>query len=303
MKRDLFRRYAWLVNTIRHAKKIPFEGITEQWLHSSLNDDRSELALRTFHNHRLAIENLFGIRITCDRSDRNQYYIADYPESNAVRLKIWMLHKLSFSGLDEQPDSMTNRILLDGHPEETNGLMELIEAMEERHIVTLAYSIPTDNKTQLRVEPYCVRFCRGAWYLLGMDADTGVMHPFLLDRILYVRQTDRHFSFPHNFNPEEFLRPFFAMDITQTSAPVTIGVKIGGRTRDKVRTLPLHDSQKEVMVHEGFSLFEFYLVPGEEFQSAIAGQSTDSEVIYPEWLRLEITSKVSRMAEKYASKP
>jgi predicted DNA-binding transcriptional regulator YafY len=303
MKRDLFRRYAWLVDTIRHAKKIPFEGITEQWLHSPLNDDHSELALRTFHNHRLAIENLFGIRITCDRSDRNQYYIADYPDNNAVRLKIWMLHQLSFPSPDDNPRAVARRILLDRHPENTHGLMELIDAMEARRTVAITYSIPTDSKSTLNVEPYCLRFCHGSWYLLGKDTDTGVLHPFWLDRVLYVRRTDRAFTYPADFRPKEFLQKYFAMDITEKSEPVTIGVKIGGRTRDKVRTLPMHETQKEVMVHDGFSLFEFNLIPGEEFKAAILSQATDSEVVYPAWLRDEITSQVSRMAEKYAGNP
>ena len=74
MKRDLFRRYVWLVDVIRHAKSITYEEISELWKESPLNTDQSPLALRTFHNHRDAIAQLFGIRIHCNRSD-HEYYI------------------------------------------------------------------------------------------------------------------------------------------------------------------------------------------------------------------------------------
>lgn len=300
MKRDLFRRYVWLIETIRHAKKIQFEEITERWLASPLNSDHSQLALRTFHNHRHAIESLFGIHISCDRSDKNRYFISGLPTGNVTKLKVWMLQKLSFSNLDDDIEPVKHRVILDDLPEEKYGLMTIIEAIQDNKVVTLYCSIPTsDNKTTLDLAPYCLRFWRGEWYLLGKDVETDMLHAFSFDRIIEVNLTDKKFTYPRDFRPEIFFRDYYGMDVKNGRLPEVVRLKISGRTRDEIRTLPLHDSQKEVMTNNDFSLFEFFVVPSEKFQTTILSQGTDTEVLHPESLRNEIAGKVTALARQY----
>ena len=69
------KRYFWLVDTIYRHAPISFKEIAQRWEQSSLYD-KKKLAIRTFHNHREAIEELFHIRIVCDERT-NKYYIAD----------------------------------------------------------------------------------------------------------------------------------------------------------------------------------------------------------------------------------
>lgn len=301
MKRDLFRRYVWLIDTVRHAKKIQFEDIAERWLNTPMNADHSQLALRTFHNHRHAIENLFGIRISCDRGDNNRYYIADWPKGNATKLKVWMLQKLSFSGLDEDTDPVKHRIILDLPPEEKYGLTTIIEAIQKNRVIRLVCAIPTpDNKTSLLIAPYCLRYWRGQWFILGKDIETDLLHAFNFDRVLDISFSDKYFEFPRDFSPEIFFRDFFGMDVNDKKLPEVVRLKIGGRTRDEVRTFPLHDSQKEIMTQQDYSIFELYLVPSEKFQTTILSHGTDTEVVYPESLRQKIGEQIRDMAERYA---
>lgn len=301
MKRDLFRRYVWLIETIRHAKKIQFEEITERWMASPLNTDRSQLALRTFHNHRHAIESLFGIHISCDRSDKNRYFIAGFPSRNATKLKVWMLQKLSFSDLDNDIEPVKNRVILDDLPEEKYGIHTIIEAIQANKVIEIFCTIPTpDNKTSLLLAPYCLRFWRGEWYILGKDIQSGLLQAFSFDRLIEIKATDKTFTYPRDFKPEIFFRDFYGMDVHDKKIPEVVRLKISGRTRDEVRTLPLHDSQKEVMTNSDFSFFEYFLVPSEKFQTTILSHGTDTEVIQPESLRNEIADKVAALAKRYA---
>lgn len=302
MKRDLFRRYVWLIDTVRHARKIQFEEITERWMESPLNADRSQLALRTFHNHRHAIESLFGIRIICDRADRNRYYIADWPDQNATKLKMWMLQKLSFSDLDEDTEPVKHRVILDLPPEEKYGLPNIIDAIQRNRVVRLTCSIPTsDNKTSLLLAPYCIRFWRSQWFVFGKDIQTDMLHAFDLERVVDISVTDSSFEYPRDFNPEVFFRDFFGMDVDAGKMPELVRLRISGRTRDMARTLPLHESQKEVMVNTDFSVFEYFLVPSEEFQNTILSHGTDTEVLAPESLRKSVAEKVLALAQRYNS--
>ena len=72
---NLFNRYVWLVDTIYRRGRITFEEINERWMRSQLNETGDEIPLRTFHNHRKAIEQMFDINIECDKRDGYVYYI------------------------------------------------------------------------------------------------------------------------------------------------------------------------------------------------------------------------------------
>ena len=74
MTKDLFDKYIWLVDTIYRAGKITFEEINERWLRSRLSEGE-DIPLRTFHNWRIAIEQVFDININCNRKGGYYYYI------------------------------------------------------------------------------------------------------------------------------------------------------------------------------------------------------------------------------------
>ena len=52
------KRQLWLLNTLLRYKKLSFKELQSKWKDSYLNDDDSELSLRTFHGHKDAIEEL-----------------------------------------------------------------------------------------------------------------------------------------------------------------------------------------------------------------------------------------------------
>lgn len=301
MNRDLFRRYVWLVDTVRHAKRIQYEQIADLWLKSVLNDDNSPLALRTFHNHRHAIENLFGIKILCDRGDRNHYYIYEGDNAESTRLKIWMMQKLGYSELDTYFPQLADRIILDKNPEDRFGLNVIIVAIMNNRAVNMTYSIPTpDGKTSLTVAPYCIRYWNSNWYLIGKDIDTGIVHTFNLDRVVDIVLSDKKFTYPKDFSPRDCFRSSFGMELPGDERPQNVRLRICGSTRDKVRTLPLHNSQKEVLSTSGYSVFEYHIIPGEDFISTVLSQGLDTQVIYPESLRKDVGARIRGMAEQYA---
>ena len=67
MAKNYFDRYIWLIDVINRHGHITKKEIDELWYSSSLNEKRDrELPERTFHNHREAILDTFGIEIKCD---------------------------------------------------------------------------------------------------------------------------------------------------------------------------------------------------------------------------------------------
>ena len=88
MAKNYFERYIWLINTINRHGHISYNEISYLWSHSRLNKlGENYLPERTFHNHRQAILDTFGIEIKCDRS--LGYYIANDEdmEEDGIRQK------------------------------------------------------------------------------------------------------------------------------------------------------------------------------------------------------------------------
>lgn len=66
-----------------------------------------------------------------------------------------------------------------------------------------------------------------------------------------------------------------------------------------LRSLPLHHSQVEKELSDGYYIFEYYLCPTFDFQQTILSFASEVEVMSPKWLRESIGSTVKTMYEKY----
>jgi hypothetical protein len=76
----LFREYIWLVNTIYKARAITLAEINRLWLKTEMSEG-IPLSRTTFHRHRNAIEDIFGLIIDCNKKNGNKYYISNGHET------------------------------------------------------------------------------------------------------------------------------------------------------------------------------------------------------------------------------
>ncbi|MDM8337375.1 hypothetical protein [Mediterranea massiliensis] len=76
MVSDLLQKYLWLANVIYQSNGMTFEQINNKWLTNDLSEGL-ELPKRTFHKWRIAVEELFGIIIDCDRKNGYRFFIQD----------------------------------------------------------------------------------------------------------------------------------------------------------------------------------------------------------------------------------
>ena len=76
MVTELLQKYIWLVQTFIRAgeRGLSLDEVIDRW------EDRfgTDYSRRTFNNHREAVEEVFGIRIGCNRST-NRYFV-EYSE-------------------------------------------------------------------------------------------------------------------------------------------------------------------------------------------------------------------------------
>lgn len=201
MAKNLFNRYVWLVNTIYRAGKITFEEINDRWVNNEMS--RGEyLPLKTFHNHRKAVQDIFDINIECHKRGGYYYYIENVDDIGHGGLRTWLLNTFSVSNLVNESHKLKDRIILENIPSGQQFLTQVIEAMRDSKVLEIThYSFWKDSVSTFEVEPYCVKLFRQRWYMLARSVSYGSIRVYSLDRISEMTDTGKSFTYPEDMDP------------------------------------------------------------------------------------------------------
>ena len=89
---------------------MTFEEINHKYRYADSISGGGEYPLRTFHDHRRAIEEVFGIEIACNKSE-NRYYIRDNEDvRNPSYFRKWLLESISLNNIISENDKLRDRI-------------------------------------------------------------------------------------------------------------------------------------------------------------------------------------------------
>lgn len=293
MAKNFFKRYIWLVDLINRRKYVSFKEISEAWRRSPLNETGEPLSERTFFNHKDAIAGMFGIEILNDRS--LGFYIGR-SDVGSDETSDWMLHTLCLNNVLHENADMKDRILMEKVPSSERFLTDIISAMRDFRVIRLCYqSFRHPEPYSFNVRPYCVKYFKQRWYLLG-DSDLG-LRIYSLDRFVDMEELEEHFEIPKDFDAEEYFGNYFGVIIGEEPEDVKIRV-----VPDQVkyfRTLPLHGSQRETVQEDGSSVFSYHIAPTFDFVQEILSHGADVEVLEPAELRESIADNVAGMASRY----
>ena len=223
----LFREYIWLVNTIYKARKISLSEINDKWIETEMSGG-VEFSRTTFHRHKIAIEEMFGIYIDCDRKDGFKYYIGNEYVLQENSVQNWMLSTLSVSSLLAESMSLNERILLENVPSGGEKLNMLIKAMKESRKISITYRRYGGHATRtFDLEPYCVKLFGQRWYMLGRFADRGFA-TFSLDRMLEVEMNDEKFKIDEDFDAASYFSDCFGVMLDENSKPENVLIRAYG---------------------------------------------------------------------------
>lgn len=293
MAKNFFKRYIWLVDLINRRKYVSFKEINEAWMRSPLNETGDPLSERTFFNHKDAIAGMFGIEILNDRS--LGFYIGR-SDVGSDETSDWMLHTLCLNNVLHENADMKDRILMEKVPSSERFLTDIISAMRDFRVIRLCYqSFRHPEPFCFNVRPYCVKYFKQRWYLLG-DSDLG-LRIYSLDRFVDMEELEEHFEIPKGFDAEEYFGNYFGVIIGEEPEDVKIRV-----VPDQVkyfRTLPMHGSQRETVQEDGSSVFSYHIAPTLDFVQEILSHGADVEVLEPAELRESVADIIVGMASRY----
>jgi hypothetical protein len=301
MAKLLFNRYIWLVDTIIGAGKITFEEINDKWIRNKeLNELSEDLPLRTFHNHRVAIQDIFDINIECDTRNGYVYYLENAGDMEKGNVRTWLINTFAVNNLINESHQIKNRILFEQIPSGQQYLTVIIKAMRDNLCLKITYqSFWRDEPNTFDVEPYCVKIFKQRWYMLARSPYYDRLRTYSLDRVQGIQGTDKKFKLPKNFKPEEYFDDNYGIITDENIKPCIIEIKVDSAKQKYLNTLPLHPSQKEIEHTEEYSVFRYYIRPTYDFAQEILSHRNEIEVLSPLNFRNEIAEIVHKMNSLY----
>jgi hypothetical protein len=292
-------RYIWLLNILIQKGKLTFEEINELWQESNLGDG-TPIPLRTFHQHRKAVEELFGVEIKCNPSDGYHYYIANPQAMRNDRTRQWLLNSFTLSNMIIAGHNMNGRILFENIPRGTDYLQPIIEAMQQNTVLELDYQAYGSHLETYHLEPFAMKVYRQRWYVVGKLQGQDAIRHLSLDRIIDLHLTNRTFTIPKWFNAEKYYANTVGIYVNESLKPQKVRIRVYGRQVDYLRTLPLHRSQEEVLTkYEQFSEFQYKVCLTPELSTQLLAMGENVEVLEPQELREEMKKRLEECLTRY----
>jgi predicted DNA-binding transcriptional regulator YafY len=273
------------------------------------------LPKRTFADCLRAIEDAFDIQISSDARNGYRYRIVNREWLEKDNVKDWLLSAFAVNGLLQDSKGLRDRVMYEEIPSGNEYLLKILGAMKKDNVIRISYQDFYDTAPhEIDLEPYCVRVFRQRWYVIGVMrnipdweeasemTNQGNIRRYALDRIKYLEVTDETFKMPVHFSAESYFANAFGIIVEPEKYKVErIRLKVTdiNHRRQYIRSLPLHDSQREVERYDDYSIFELQVMPAYDFIQQILAMSSEVEVLSPENVREEIARWVKEIAELY----
>jgi hypothetical protein len=299
MAKNTINKYVWLADTIYRAKKISFEEINRRWLDSDMSDGEA-LSIRTFHKWRVAIEEMFGLVIENENGGQYRYYIENSEDLKDGSMRSWLFNTLTVSNLMMESASIKDKILFEEIPDGEQYLPTILEALKKNTVLEMTYqSYWRDEANTFTVEPYCLKAFKQRWYLVGRSPYYNKIMIYALDRVHLLELTALHFEYPEDFKAEDYFDECFGIIADVNCKVETVKLKVSAGQANYLRSLTLHQSQKEIERNDEYSIFTVRLRPTFDFRQEILSQGCDIEVLEPKWFRDEVAEISKHMWNKY----
>lgn len=311
MVSELIGKYIWLVQSLIAAGGggMTFKELNEKysrWFGQAYSR-------RTFNNHRLAVADLFGIDIDCDRST-NRYFIPysgdvlDNNESIGWLVNTFTVNSLLSLGKER----LSGRVSVEEIPSGQKYLTAIMQAMEDGKELEIVYGkYSSDSSETLHVQPFAVKEHEKRWYLVafcheraGADRrndDINAWRVYGLDRITSLQVTDVSFRMPKDFDVDGIFSQSYGIYFPKAGQkPVTIRFKVTDEEARYLRDLPIHRSQVEENAAKGDGrIFRIRVIPNRNLTMEFCRHAGRLEVIEPEEVRLSVKEELEKAYKQY----
>ena len=298
-----YYRYIWLLDTLLNSSPLTIDEINMLWEDCPLSN--GPIPLRTFHEQRKGIKEMFGVEIVCDRSHGNVYYVKNPEVLEKQKVAKWLLHKYSIPQEFATFNSMKDMVLLEEIPLGTTFLNPIIEAMQKNVELQIDYQRyeseqEGENLQEFHVQPYALKVFNRRWYLLGYIKEKHDLRTIALDRILDLKILSTSFELPEDFDARKYFANVVGIFVNNDLPVTKVMIRVYGTQAEYLRSTPLHKSQTEGRSkYREFAEFTYRLCITPELISQLLAMGENVEVLEPEELREEMKMRITAMFNFY----
>ncbi len=317
MAANQFGRYVWLIDTLRHYKHLSYKEISDKWQQSGLSyGEGDELPLRTFHNHRKAILDIFNIVIEIDPDVKGyKYHILNPEELEGDGLRSWLVDSYATLNQVQVDSKLKDRVVFENIPSGHTWLTVFMQAMRENKVMEVThqgFGRPCANTFE--IEPYCLKVANRRWYVIANNpyyVEANKQHEgeadytphkeilaYGLDRITKATMLDKTFEIRKDFNVKKYYEG--CTGIIPSDGPTEhVVLKAYSKAPDYLRSLPLHESQQEVGSDDESTTFSYDVKLTYDFLQLIMQQGDQVEVVEPKSLRDQMRDLAKTLTSYY----
>lgn len=295
-----YYRYIWLLNTLLDSDPLSFEEIALLWQDDPLSD--GELPLRTFHEHRKGIKEMFGVEIECNKTDGFRYYVKNPEVLSQERLATWLLNAYNVPKGFATYNRMQDRVLLEEMSRGNIFVDSILDALQRNVVVIVDYQSYEGPHEIYHVSPYALKAYNRQWYMLGFIEEKNAIRNIALNRILDFKKTNKSFDRPKDFDARKYYANTIGIFVNDELKVETIKVRAFGVQMEYLRALPLHKSQEEVKTKYGeYADFQYRLCITPELVSTLLAMGEKVEVLEPTSLRQQIIDRINASMKRYSA--
>jgi len=293
-------KYIWILNTLLR-EELSFKEIEELWKNNPTNEGK--LSVRTFHECRKGIKEMFCIDIDCRMKGRDSVYYVSNPEVlDENKPAKWLLAKYSVPQDFVTFNMMKDRVLLEEIPHGTSNVKPLIVAMQESREVVVDYQKHKhdSHRMTLNIQPYALKVFNGRWYLLGFIRESDAIRVIAIDRILELHLSAKHFAFPKDFDARKYYANVVGIYVDENLPLEDVRIRVYGEKMKYVEDLPLHKSQHLAYYKDNeYADFTYKLCITPELKTLLLSFGDSLEVLEPVELRQDLKDKLKASLERY----
>ena len=294
------KKCLYLINLLERKGPLTLRQINESFQYSSLYD--GEILPRTFARYKDYIDETFPCYIEFNNRT-NKYELHRhrglYGEDDS--LYDYLLSAYHIEGMTELALKHRDKIMLSAAPTGVENVQLVLEAIDKKKGIECDYySFNMQTIKHQRIIPYFLRTWEQRWYLTAEpDNRHHGISIFALERMENIHLTDDKMLPSHKITVEEYFEGSFGINHTDDQKPITIKVKVYGAQVEYIRTLPIHESQKEIETNSEWSVFEYHIVPCYNFYQQILWHREKVEILEPLAIRNEIKDIIKGMLDHY----
>jgi predicted DNA-binding transcriptional regulator YafY len=292
---SIVRRYIAILGRLSNDKKASYEQLVDAI--ERMDGEELGISRRTIQRMFLDIEDLFHVKIKCDKS--TGLYSILKEESEIENSKI--TQSLQFLNYQKYLENFETHIAYDkscmvGH----EFIYDIQNAIKEKVSIQFDYTKynSTKNSSDKRVvAPYGLKEYRGRWYLVCKDMDKGELRIFGLDRITNLIETNQRITIPKDFDIHNYFKHSIGISIDNNDITEFVELEFSSKLAGYIKNFPIHPSQKLEVETDKFIQIRFRSYINLELVNELMQYSDDVKVIKPASLKKMMLKRAKEIME------